>query len=64
MGRNPRFLNSGEQGKGFYRELWNTILAGGIWTGRFTNRKKDGTLYTPRARSPRFTMRPETSPDS
>ncbi|MEO8593175.1 MAG: PAS domain S-box protein [Candidatus Solibacter sp.] len=45
VGRNPRFLNSGEQSAEFYRELWTTLLEGSTWTGRFTNRKKDGTLY-------------------
>ncbi len=45
IGRNPRFLKSGEHDAQFYRELWSTILAGGIWAGRFTNRKKDGSLY-------------------
>ena len=45
IGRNPRFLKSGEQDAQFYRDLWTTILGGGIWAGRFTNRKKDGSLY-------------------
>ena len=45
VGKNPRFLKSGEQDAQFYRDLWTTILGGGIWAGRFTNRKKDGTHY-------------------
>jgi PAS domain S-box-containing protein len=45
IGRNPRFLKSDEQDEEFYRELWSTIADGGIWAGRFTNLKKDGTLY-------------------
>jgi PAS domain S-box-containing protein len=45
IGKNPRFLKSGEQDEQFYRELWGTILGGGIWSGRFINRKKDGSLY-------------------
>ena len=45
IGRNPRFLKSGKQDAQFYRDLWTTIVGGGIWTGGFTNRKKDGTLY-------------------
>ncbi|MEO8369424.1 MAG: PAS domain S-box protein [Candidatus Solibacter sp.] len=45
VGCNPRFLKSGEQDVEFYGDLWLTIMAGAIWTGRFTNRKKDGTLY-------------------
>ena len=46
ISQNPRILNSGQQGAGFYERLWNTISAGGKWTGRFINKKKDGTLFT------------------
>jgi two-component system, cell cycle sensor histidine kinase and response regulator CckA len=45
IGQNPRFLKSGEHDAEFYRHLWSTIVTGGIWTGRFTNRKKDGSHY-------------------
>ena len=29
-----------------YRDLWNTILAGHVWHGEMTNRRKDGSVYT------------------
>jgi PAS domain S-box-containing protein len=45
LGLNPRFLKSGKHDGEFYRELWATITTGRVWTGRFTNRKKDGSLY-------------------
>jgi len=45
MGQTPRILKSGEQDAAFYRQLWETIKSGRIWSGRFTNRKKDGRLY-------------------
>jgi two-component system cell cycle sensor histidine kinase/response regulator CckA len=45
IGRNPRILKSGKQDAEFYRNLWTTIVSGGIWVGRFTNRKKDGSFY-------------------
>lgn len=45
IGRNPRFLKSGKHDAEYYQALWNTILNGGVWTGRFTNRKKDGSVY-------------------
>lgn len=45
MGRNPRVLKSGRHEPRFYRQLWQTISAGGVWSGRFINRRKDGTLY-------------------
>ncbi len=46
LGNNPRILKSGQQDTAFYERLWQTIKAGEIWTGRFVNKRKDGTLYT------------------
>ncbi len=45
IGQNPRLLQSGEQPPGFYREMWDTLTAGGEWQGEFHNRKKNGELY-------------------
>jgi two-component system, cell cycle sensor histidine kinase and response regulator CckA len=45
LGQNPRILNGGQHDKAHYQTLWATITGGAIWKGRFTNRKKDGTLY-------------------
>ncbi len=45
VGSNPRIFKSGEHGKAFYEQLWNTITAGNVWSGRIINKKKDGTLY-------------------
>jgi PAS domain S-box-containing protein len=49
IGRNPRFLQSGEQDDNFYKEMWATLSCGELWKGRFVNRKKDGTFYTEEA---------------
>jgi len=46
VGHNPRILKSDKQDQSFYRSLWNTILAGKVWSGVITNRKKNGQLYT------------------
>ncbi len=46
VGRNPRFLKSGEQDPAFYRELWQTISSGNTWQGTLVNKRKDGTAYT------------------
>jgi PAS domain S-box-containing protein len=46
LGQNPRVLKSGVQDAAFYKELWDTIMAGRIWTGRMVNRRKDGSFYT------------------
>ena len=46
IGQNARILKSGRQDESFYSSLWNTILAGKVWFGEITNRKKGGQLYT------------------
>jgi PAS domain S-box-containing protein len=43
IGQNPRLLKSGRQDPAFYRRMWATLLRGETWTGRITNRRKDGT---------------------
>lgn len=44
-GQNPRILKSGLQRDAFYRQLWESILAGGVWRGELYNRRKDGSIY-------------------
>jgi PAS domain S-box-containing protein len=44
IGKNPRFLKSGRHDAEFYRQMWETMKAGKTWTGRFTNRRRDGSL--------------------
>jgi PAS domain S-box-containing protein len=46
IGKNPSILKSGRHEAAFYRGLWNTILSGQTWTGRFINKRKNGSLYT------------------
>jgi PAS domain S-box-containing protein len=46
VGATPRLFNSGLQDQGFYRELWETILAGRVWRGQVVNRRSDTQLYT------------------
>ncbi len=46
VGRNMRDLvKSGTQEAGFYAQMWETILAGNVWQGELTNRRKDGSTY-------------------
>ena len=45
LGESPRILKSGSTTEAEYRELWQTILAGGTWRGELLNRKKGGKLY-------------------
>lgn len=44
-GKNPRILKSGRQSREYYRQMWKTISAGGVWEGEFLNKRKDGSLY-------------------
>lgn len=45
LGKTTAIVKSGKHDRDFYNKLWNTIESGKIWRGRFTNRKKDGTLF-------------------
>lgn len=45
IGKNPRFLKSGNTPKEHYKELWDTVLSGNTWRGEFQNKKKNGELY-------------------
>ena len=45
IGKNPRILKSEKHSKRFYKNMWNTILNGEIWSGHIVNKKKDGTLF-------------------
>jgi len=50
IGYNPRILKSGLTPEETYAELWQTILAGKTWQGRFINKTKDGRIYVEKAR--------------
>ncbi len=45
IGQNTRIFNSGRHEADFYGQMWATILAGNVWHGETTNRRKDGGLY-------------------
>jgi len=45
LGKTPRFLKSGCQDEQTYRNLWQTISSGQVWSGELTNRRKHGCLY-------------------
>ena len=45
VGRNPRLLKSGKQDPDYYRAMWDVLSRGEVWSGRFINRKKDGSLF-------------------
>ena len=45
VGQNPRVLSSGKEDEAFFRNLWQTISSGQVWSGELINRRKDGSLY-------------------
>ena len=45
LGRTPRILQSGEQGSGFYRQMWRALNERGHWQGELWNRRADGRTY-------------------
>jgi diguanylate cyclase (GGDEF)-like protein/PAS domain S-box-containing protein len=46
QGRNMRFLQSGVQDQVFYKQMWQTILAGQSWHGELVNRRANGSIYS------------------
>jgi len=45
LGSNPRMLRSGLQNKDFYRNMWDSLVRDGHWSGEIWNRTKGGDLY-------------------
>ncbi len=46
IGRNiVELLRTGAHDQQFFDEMWETLLAGKVWQGEFSNRKKDGTIF-------------------
>ena len=45
IGKNLRFLKSGEMPPEVYKELWDMIMSGREWRGEFCNKKKNGEIY-------------------
>jgi diguanylate cyclase (GGDEF)-like protein/PAS domain S-box-containing protein len=45
VGQNARIIKSEKHDRLFYKNMWDTILAGKVWRGELMNRRKDGGLY-------------------
>lgn len=48
LGKNPRLLSSGRQGKEFYAAMWHSVGQTGSWSGEVWNRRKSGEFYIER----------------
>lgn len=46
LGENPRKLKSGSTLQPIYKDLWETILEGRVWSGTFENKRKDQSIYS------------------
>jgi PAS domain S-box-containing protein len=46
LGQKPNVLKSGAHPREFYRNLWETVLSGRVWSAEMINRRKDGSVYT------------------
>ncbi len=45
VGQTPNIFKNDFHDGNFYKQLWETITAGKVWSGRFINKKKDGSEY-------------------
>ena len=45
LGSNPRMLQSGLQREDFYKNMWDSLVREGHWSGEMWNRKKNGDIY-------------------
>ncbi|GAV20417.1 blue-light-activated protein [Mariprofundus micogutta] len=45
IGKTPAMLKSHAQDPSFYKDLWETITRGEVWSGTLIDRKKDGSFY-------------------
>ncbi|MFQ5579979.1 MAG: diguanylate cyclase domain-containing protein [Nitrospiria bacterium] len=45
VGKNTSILQSGKQGKAFYKAMWQAINEAGHWEGEIWNRRKNGEIY-------------------
>jgi diguanylate cyclase (GGDEF)-like protein/PAS domain S-box-containing protein len=43
-GKTPSILNSGQQDKAFYSNMWRSLMNRGEWHGEIRNRRKDGEV--------------------
>lgn len=45
INKNLHFLDSGEGGEDFFKDMREVLRKNGVWKGRLVNKKKDGAIY-------------------
>jgi PAS domain S-box-containing protein len=45
LGRTPAIFGSGKHPKSFWKNMWDTISAGRVWTGEVENRRRNGEAF-------------------
>ncbi len=45
QGKTTAKLNSGVHDQAYFKDMWDTILAGKVWKGNICNKHKDGSFY-------------------
>lgn len=45
VGKKPSIIRSGKHPPEFYREMWDSIIAGQTWRGEVVNVRRDGEMY-------------------
>lgn len=45
IGASTKIFNSNFHPKEFFKEMWETILKGDVWSGEVRNKRKDGSIY-------------------
>ena len=45
LGHAPSMLASGQHHADFYQQMWDSLRAGGQWSGEIWNRRKNGEIY-------------------
>ncbi len=45
LGKKPSLWKSNNHTIGFYKQMWDKLLSGGIWDGAIQNRRRDGSVF-------------------
>lgn len=45
VGETPRIIKSNQHTPKFYKQMWDEILSGQVWSGEVTNKRKDESTY-------------------